>query len=62
MSIFVYSVFLSFFWKVKFSSVFNCSQTKFKAIILVLSVFLNAIFLLTNFSSDAFDFPSSKTG
>ena len=41
---------------------FNCSQTKFVAIILVLSVFFYAIFRLTNFSSDAFDFSSSKTG
>ena len=40
----------------------NCSQTKFVAIILVLSVFFYAIFCLTNFSSDAFDFSSSKTG
>ena len=32
------------------------------AIILVLSVFFNAIFRLTDFSSDAFDFSSSKTG
>ena len=40
----------------------NCSQTKFVAIILVLSVFFYAIFRLTNFSSDAFDFSSSKTG
>ena len=42
--------------------VFNYSQTKFVAIILVLSVFFNAIFRLTDFSSDAFDFSSSKTG
>ena len=42
--------------------VFNCSQTKFVAIILVLSVFFYAIFRLTDFSSDAFDFSSSKTG
>ena len=42
--------------------VINCSQTKFVAIILVLSVFFYAIFRLTNFSSDAFDFSSSKTG
>ena len=40
----------------------NCSQTKFVAIILVLSVFFYSIFRLTNFSSDAFDFSSSKTG
>ena len=38
----------------------NCSQTKFVAIILVLSVFFNAIFRLTDFSSYAFDFSSSK--
>ena len=38
-------------------------KTKFVAIILVLSVFFfNAIFRLTDFSSDAFDFSSSKTG
>ena len=42
--------------------VFNCSQTKFVAIILVLSVFFYAIFRLTDFSSDALDFASSKTG
>ena len=41
---------------------FNCSQTKFVAIILVMSVFFNAIFRLPDFSSDAFDFSSSKTG
>ena len=35
---------------------------KFVAIILVLSVFFNAIFRLTDFSSDSFDFSSSKTG
>ena len=40
----------------------NCSQTKFVAIILVLLVFFYAIFRLTDFSSDAFDFSSSKTG
>ena len=45
-----------------FGLVFNCSQTKFVAIILVLSVFFYAIFRLTNFSSDAFDFSASKTG
>ena len=45
-----------------FCNVINCSQTKFVAIILVLSVFFYAIFRLTNFSSDAFDFSSSKTG
>ena len=49
----VFSIFLHFF---------NCSQTKFVAIILVLSVFFSAIFRLTNFSSDAFDLSSSKTG
>ena len=42
--------------------IINCSQTKFVAIILVLSVFFYAIFSLTDFSSDAFDFSSSKTG
>ena len=42
--------------------IINCSQTKFVAIILVLSVFFNAIFRLTNFSSDAFDFLSPRTG
>ena len=41
---------------------FNCSQTKFVEIILVLSVFFKAIFRLTNFSSDDFDFSSPKTG
>ena len=40
----------------------NCSQTKFVSIVLVLSVFFYAIFCLTIFSSDAFDFSSSKTG
>ena len=40
----------------------NCSQTKFVTIILVLLVFFNAIFRLTDFSSDPFDFLSSKTG
>ena len=43
-------------------AVLNCSQTKFVAIILVLSVFFYAIFRLTDFSSEAFDFSSSKTG
>ena len=38
----------------------NYSQTKFVAIILVLLVF-NAIFRLTDFSSDPFDFSSLKT-
>ena len=47
------------YWRSPF---FNCSQTKFVAIILVLLVFFNAIFRLTDFSSDAFDFSSSKTG
>ena len=32
-----------------FLCIFNCSQTKFVAIILVLSVFFYAIFRLTNF-------------
>ena len=41
---------------------FNCFQTKFVAIILDLSVFFSAIFRLTDFSSDAFDFSFSKTG
>ena len=40
---------------------FNCSQAKFMAIILVLLVFF-AIFRLTDFLSDSFDFLSSKTG
>ena len=44
------------------NSLVNCSQTKFVAIILVLSVFFYAIFRLTDFSSDASDFSSSKTG
>ena len=39
----------------------NFSQTKFVAIILLLLVFLNAIFRLTDFSSDPFDFLSLKT-
>ena len=43
------------------STVFNCSQTKSVAIILVLSSYFHAIFCLTNFSSDAFDFSTSKT-
>ena len=38
----------------------NCSQTKFVAIILVLSVFFYAIFRLTNFSSDALTFRPQK--
>ena len=33
----------------------NCSQMKFVAIILVLSVVFNAIIGLTDFSSDSFD-------
>ena len=37
-----------------------CSQTKFVAIILVLSGFFYGIFRLTDFASDAFDFSSSK--
>ena len=41
----------------------NCSQMKFVAIILVPSVFsFYVIFRLTEMSSDAFDFLSSKTG
>ena len=40
----------------------NRSQTKFVAIIFVLSIFFNAIFCLTDFSSDAFEFSSIKTG
>ena len=40
----------------------NCSQTKFVPIILNLSVFFNAIFRLTDFSFDTFDFSYSKTG
>ena len=43
-----------------FFAFFNCSQTKFVAII-VLSIFY-AIYRLTDFSSDAFNFLSSKTG
>ena len=35
---------------------FNCFQTKFVAILIVLLVFFLAIFRLTDFSSDAFDF------
>ena len=52
------------FWTLRsFScSVFNCSQTNLVAIILVLLVIFDVIFRLTNFSSDAFDFSSSKTG
>ena len=41
---------------------YNCCEAKFVAIILVLLVFFNAIFRFFDFSSDAFDFPSSKTG
>ena len=44
------------------SAIVNCSQTKFVAFILVLSVLFYAIFRLTDFSSDAFDFSSSKAG
>ena len=40
----------------------NCSQTQFAAIILALLVFFNAIFCLTDFLSDPFDFSSSKAG
>ena len=42
--------------------VFNCSQTKFVDIMLVLSVFFYAIFHLTDVWSDPFDSSSSKTG
>ena len=50
-------------WSLQLTSkMINCSQTKFVAIILVLLVFFYAIFRLTDFSSDAFDFSSSKTG
>ena len=45
-----------------FFTLVNCYQTKFVAIILVLSVFFYAIFRLTDFASDAFDFSSSKMG
>ena len=41
---------------------FNCSQTKFVAIILVLLVLFYAVFRLTDFSPDPFDFSSLKTG
>ena len=34
----------------------NCSQTKFVAIFLVLLSFVHAIFCLTDFSSNLFDF------
>ena len=44
------------------TNLINCAQTKFVTIILVLSVFYYAIFRLTDFLSDAFDFSSSKTG
>ena len=47
---------------IKQFELFNCSQMKFVAIILILLVFFYAIFRLTDFSSDAFDFSSSKTG
>ena len=40
---------------------FDCSQTKIVALILVMWVFF-AIFHLTDFSFDPFDFSSSKTG
>ena len=40
--------------------IINCSQTKFVAILLVLLVFFYAIFRLTDFSSDAFDFRPQK--
>ena len=40
----------------------NCSQTKFVAIILELSIFFYAIFRLIDFSSEIFDFSYSKTG
>ena len=50
-----------------FSTAFNRSQTKFAAIILVLLVFFNAIFVLPTFrrqflTSDNSTFFSSKTG
>ena len=44
-----------------YSKFFNCSQTKFAAIRLDLTAFY-AIFCLTDFLSDPFDFSSSKTG
>ena len=54
---------MNFFSAVTFETgSFNYSQKKFVAIILVLSVLFYAIFRLTDFSSDAFDFSSSKTG
>ena len=40
----------------------NCSQTKVVAIILALAVVFNAIFRLTDFPSDPFDFSCSTTG
>ena len=43
-------------------AVFNCSQTNFVAIILVLLVLICAIFCSTAFLSDAFDFSTSKAG
>ena len=45
-----------------FCGLFSCSQTKFAANILMLSVFFYVIFRLTDFLSDAFDFWSYKTG
>ena len=43
-------------------TVINFSQTKFVAIILVLLIFFNAIFRLTDVLYDPFDFSSLKTG
>ena len=43
-----------------FKDIINCSQTKFIAIIIVLSVFFYAIFRLTDFSSDALTFRPQK--
>ena len=41
-------------------SVFNCSQTKFVAIILVFGLFVMRFFWLTDFSTDLFDFCPQK--
>ena len=57
----IYEAIAAIFWQYASYVIGDCSQTKFVAIILVLLVFF-AIFRLTNFSSDAFDFSSSKTG
>ena len=67
LSIFFINIYINNCYKSLFSALvpmimFNCSQTMIVAIVLVLSVSFYEIFRLTDFSSDSFEFSSSKTG